>query len=215
MASVPFDQMQGVIWLNGSLVDWQDAKIHILTHGLHYGGSVFEGERAYGGKIFKSREHSERFLKSAEYLDFEIPYSVDELIEAKQLVVDKNGFKNCYVRPVAWRGSEMMAVAAQMATIHTAIAVWDWPSMFDVNTKMKGIRLDIAEYRRPDPATAPSHSKAAGLYMICTISKHKAERKGYADAMMLDGRAGLRNVRAQISFLRKMVLSIHRLLIVF
>jgi branched-chain amino acid aminotransferase len=186
MASVPFDQLQGVIWVNGSLVDWQDAKIHILTHGLHYGGSVFEGERAYGGKIFRSREHSERFLNSAQLLDFEIPYSVDQLIEAKQLVVDKNGFKNCYVRPVAWRGSEMMAVAAQMAKIHTAIAVWDWPSMFDVNTKMKGIRLDIAEYRRPDPLTAPCHSKAAGLYMICTISKHRAERKGYADAMMLD-----------------------------
>lgn len=186
MASVPFDQLQGVIWVNGSLVDWQDAKIHILSHGLHYGGSVFEGERAYGGKIFKSREHSERFLKSAEYLDFQIPYTVDQLIEAKQLVVDKNGFKNCYVRPVAWRGSEMMAVAAQNAKIHTAIAVWDWPSMFDVNTKMKGIKLDIAEYRRPDPATAPCHSKAAGLYMICTISKHRAERKGYADAMMLD-----------------------------
>ncbi|MGB8816437.1 MAG: branched-chain amino acid aminotransferase [Rhizobiaceae bacterium] len=186
MASIPFDQMQGVIWMNGSLVDWQDAKIHILTHGLHYGGSVFEGERAYGGKIFKSREHSERFLKSAEYLDFEIPYTVDQLIEAKQLVVDKNGFKNCYVRPVAWRGSEMMAVAAQNAKIHTAIAVWDWPSMFDVNTKMKGIKLDIADYRRPDPQTAPCHSKAAGLYMICTISKHRAERKGYADAMMLD-----------------------------
>jgi branched-chain amino acid aminotransferase len=186
MASVPFDQLQGVIWLNGSLVDWQDAKIHILSHGLHYGGSVFEGERAYGGQIFKSREHSERFLKSAEYLDFQIPYTVDQLIEAKQLVVDKNGFKSCYVRPVAWRGSEMMAVAAQNAKIHTAIAVWDWPSMFDVNTKMKGIKLDIAEYRRPDPATAPCHSKAAGLYMICTISKHRAERKGYADAMMLD-----------------------------
>ena len=183
---VPFDQMQGVIWVNGSLVDWQDAKIHILSHGLHYGGSVFEGERAYNGKIFKSREHSERFLKSAQYLDFEIPYTVDALIEAKQLVVDKNGFKNCYVRPVAWRGSEMMAVAAQQAKIHTAIAVWDWPSMFDVATKMKGIKIDIAEYRRPDPATAPCHSKAAGLYMICTISKHKAERKGYADAMMLD-----------------------------
>jgi branched-chain amino acid aminotransferase len=184
--SIPFDQLQGVIWVNGALVKWQDAKIHILTHGLHYGGSVFEGERAYGGKIFKSEQHSQRFLQSARYLDFEIPYSVEQLVEAKQLVVDKNGFKNCYVRPLAWRGSEMMAVAAQMATIHTAIAVWDWPSMFDITTKMKGIKLDIAHYRRPDPATAPCHSKAAGLYMICTISKHQAERKGYADAMMLD-----------------------------
>ena len=186
MSILPFDQREGSIWFDGQIVPWKEARVHVLTHGLHYGSSIFEGERAYGGKIFKSRQHSERFLKSAEYLDFQIPYTVGELIEAKQLVVDKNGFKNCYVRPVAWRGSEMMAVAAQMAKIHTAIAVWDWPSMFDINTKMKGIKLDIAEYRRPDPATAPSHSKAAGLYMICTISKHKAERKGYADAMMLD-----------------------------
>ena len=136
--------------------------------------------------IYKSREHSERFKASAELLDFEIPYSVDELVAAKDLVVAKNNLTNCYVRPVAWRGSEMMAVAAQNATIHVAIAVWDWPSMFDIATKMKGIKLDIAEYRRPDPACAPCASKAAGLYMICTISKHRAERRGYADAMMLD-----------------------------
>jgi branched-chain amino acid aminotransferase len=147
---------------------------------------VFEGERAYGGVIFKSREHSERFHKSAELLDFTIPYSVDELLEAKDAVIKANGFTNCYVRPLAFRGSEMMAVSAQHAKIHVVIAVWDWPSMFDVAQKMKGIRLDIAEYRRPDPITAPCHSKAAGLYMICTISKHRAERRGYADAMMLD-----------------------------
>lgn len=186
MATVPFDQLKGTIWFNGEFIDWQDAKIHVLSHGLHYGGSVFEGERAYGGKIFKTREHSERFLKSAEYLGFEIPYTVDQLIIAKQKCVELNNFQSCYVRPVAWRGSEMMAVAAQNAKIHTAIAVWDWPSMFDIAQKMKGIRLDVAEYRRPDPATAPSFSKAAGLYMICTISKHRAERRGYADAMMLD-----------------------------
>jgi branched-chain amino acid aminotransferase len=186
MASVPFDQLDGMIWMNGEMIPSQEAKTHVLTHGLHYGSSVFEGERAYGGEIFKSREHSERFHKSAEYLDFTIPYSVDELIAAKDAVVRANGFQNCYVRPVAYRGSEMMAVAAQHAKIHVAIAVWDWPSMFDVAQKMKGIRLDIAEYRRPDPATIPSFSKAAGLYMICTISKHRAERRGYADAMMLD-----------------------------
>ena len=132
------------------------------------------------------REHSERFRTSAELLDFEIPYSAAELDRAKQLVVDKNNLQNCYVRPVAWRGSEMMAVAAQNSTINVAIAVWDWPSMFDVEQKMKGIRLDIADYRRPDPLTAPCRAKAAGLYMICTISKHRAERRGYADAMMLD-----------------------------
>lgn len=186
MSVLPFDQRDGYIWLDGALVDWKDAKLHVLSHGLHYGSCVFEGERAYGGAIFKSREHSERFKASAELLDFEIPYSVDELIAAKDLVVARNNLTNCYVRPVAWRGSEMMAVAAQHATIHVAIAVWDWPSMFDIATKMKGIKLDIAEYRRPDPLTAPCHSKAAGLYMICTISKHRAERKGYADAMMLD-----------------------------
>jgi branched-chain amino acid aminotransferase len=186
MAVLPFDQRDGFIWMNGELVPWKDAKLHVLSHGLHYASCVFEGERAYGGLIFKSREHSERFKHSAEILDFEIPYSVAELDTAKQLVVDKNGLKDCYVRPVAWRGSEMMAVAAQQATINTAIAVWDWPSMFDVAEKMKGIRLDQAEYRRPDPATAPTLAKAAGLYMICTLSKHRAERRGYADALMLD-----------------------------
>jgi branched-chain amino acid aminotransferase len=186
MSVLPFDQRDGFIWLNGSLLPWADAKLHVLSHGLHYGSCVFEGERAYDGRIFKSREHSERFRKSAQILDFEIPYSVDELEAAKQLVLEKNGWKDCYVRPVAWRGSEMMAVAAQHSTIHVAIAMWDWPSMFDLNEKMRGIRLDIAEYRRPDPRCAPVSAKAAGLYMICTLSKHRAERKGYADAMMLD-----------------------------
>jgi branched-chain amino acid aminotransferase len=186
MSVLPFDQRDGFIWMNGKLLAWQDAKLHVLSHGLHYASCVFEGERAYGGRIFKSSEHSERFKRSANLLDFEIPYSVAELEAAKQLVVERNNFVDCYVRPVAWRGSEMMAVAAQHATINVAIAVWDWPSMFDVNEKMKGIRLDIAEFHRPDPRTAPCMSKAAGLYMICTISKHRAERRGYADAMMLD-----------------------------
>jgi branched-chain amino acid aminotransferase len=186
MSVLPFDQRDGFIWMNGELLPWKDAKLHVLSHGLHYASCVFEGERAYGGRIFKSSEHSERFRTSAALLDFEIPYSVADLDAFKQLVVDKNNFSDCYVRPVAWRGSEMMAVAAQNSTINVAIAAWDWPSMFDVNEKMKGIRLDIAEYRRPDPMTAPSRAKAAGLYMICTISKHRAERRGYADAMMLD-----------------------------
>jgi len=186
MSLPPFDQRDGHIWLNGALVPWREAKLHVLSHGLHYGSSVFEGERAYGGVIFKSREHTERLHRSAEILDFKIPYSVDEIEAAKDAVVKANGLKNCYVRPIAWRGSEMMAVAAQNSTIHVAIAVWDWPSMFDVATKMKGIKLDIAEYRRPDPQTAPSLAKAAGLYMICTISKHRAERRGYADALMFD-----------------------------
>ena len=186
MSLPAFDQRDGFIWFDGEMVPWREAKLHVLTHGLHYASSVFEGERAYGGVIFKSTEHSERFRRSAELLDFEIPYSVAEIDAAKAQVVEKNGMPDVYVRPVAWRGSEMMAVAAQKATIHVAIAAWPWPSMFDMAEKMKGIRLDIAEYCRPDPKTAPSASKAAGLYMICTISKHAAERKGYADALMLD-----------------------------
>ena len=186
MAIIPFDQRDGWIWFNGEIVPWKDAKVHVLTHGLHYGSCVFEGERAYGGVIFKTTEHSKRLRKSAEIMDFEIPYSVEELNAAKDKVVELNGGGDQYVRPVAWRGSEMMAVSAQHNKIHVAIATWAWPSMFDPETKMKGIKLDIAEFRRPDPQCAPVHAKAAGLYMICTISKHKAEKKGYADAMMLD-----------------------------
>jgi branched-chain amino acid aminotransferase len=186
--SLPFDQREGVIWYDGKLVPWKDAKLHVLSHGLHYASCVFEGERAYGGEIFKSTEHSERLRASARWLDFEIPYSVAEIDAAKRLVLEKNGQRDAYVRPVAWRGSEMMAVSAQNTTIHVAIGTWEWPSYFDPAQRLKGIRLDLAEYRRPDPATIPAMAKAAGLYMICTISKHKAERKGYADAMMLDWR---------------------------
>jgi branched-chain amino acid aminotransferase len=186
MAGIPFDQREGSIWYNGEIVPWKDAKVHVLTHGLHYASSVFEGERAYAGIIFKSKEHTQRFRNSASIMDFDLPFTDDEIISAKDKVVELNGGGNQYVRPVAWRGSEMMAVAAQNNKIHVAIATWAWPSMFDPETKMKGIKLDIADYRRPDPACAPVHAKAAGLYMICTISKHRAEKKGYADAMMLD-----------------------------
>lgn len=188
MSVAPFDQREGVIWFDGKLVPWTDATIHVLTHGLHYASAVFEGERAYGGEIFKSTEHSERLKKSGEILDFEIPFSVAEIDAAKRLVLEKNGQKDAYVRPIAWRGSEMMGVSAQHNKIHLAIATWQWPSYFDPVQRLKGIRLDMAEYRRPDPATIPCKAKAAGLYMICTISKHKAERKGYADALMLDYR---------------------------
>ena len=186
MAAQSYDKLDGVIWYDGKLVQWADASVHVLTHALHYASAVFEGERAYGGRIFKTTEHSERLKRSANILDFDIPYSVAEIDAAKQLVVDKNGRKDAYVRPIAWRGSEMMGVSAQSNTIHLAIASWEWPSYFDPEQRLKGIRLDLAEYRRPDPKTAPSLAKAAGLYMICTISKHRAERKGYADAMMLD-----------------------------
>ena len=186
MAEQPYDRLEGVIWYDGKLVPWGEATLHVLSHGLHYASSVFEGERAYGGEIFKCTEHSERLKRSAELLDFDIPYSVAEIDAAKRLVLEKNGQSDAYVRPVAWRGSEMMGVSAQHNKIHLAIATWEWPSYFDPVQRLKGIRLDLADYRRPDPKTAPARAKAAGLYMICTISKHIAERKGYADAMMLD-----------------------------
>ena len=186
MAAQSYDRLEGVIWYDGKLVPWDQATLHVLSHGLHYASAVFEGERAYGGQIFKNKEHAERLKRSANLLDFDIPYSVAEIMAAKQMVVEKNGRKEAYVRPVAWRGSEMMGVSAQSNTIHLAIAAWEWPSYFDPEQRLKGIRLDLAEYRRPDPKTAPSTAKAAGLYMICTISKHRAERRGYADAMMLD-----------------------------
>ncbi|WP_440983265.1 branched-chain amino acid aminotransferase [Shinella sumterensis] len=186
--AVPFDQLDGQIWFNGEFVDWKDAKIHVLTHGLHYASAVFEGERAYGGRIFKLTEHNQRLHASAEILGFKIPYSVEELDAASVELLKRQGFSEAYVRPIAWRGSEMMGVSAQNNRINVAIAIWQWGSYFNPAEKLKGIRLDIAEYRRPDPRTAPSKSKAAGLYMICTISKHAAEAKGYADAMMLDYR---------------------------
>ncbi len=175
------------IWFDGRLMESADARIHVLTHGLHYGSCVFEGERAYNGRVFESRIHTERLRNSANIMDFDLPYSTDELEKAKADVLTANGSGNKYVRAVAWRGGEkMMAVAAQQNPIHVAIATWTWPSMFDPAERMRGIRLDIAEYRRPDPACAPVHAKAAGLYMIATLSKHRAEKRGYADALMLD-----------------------------
>ncbi|CAH1664988.1 MAG: branched-chain amino acid aminotransferase [Chelatococcus sp.] len=188
MSATPFDQREGSIWYDGALIPWKDATLHVLSHGLHYASCVFEGERAYGGEIFKSRQHSERLIESAKLLDFEIPFTAEEIDAAKALVVKTNGKADAYVRPVAWRGSEMMGVSAQHNKIHLAIASWEWPSYFDPEARLKGIRLDMAEFRRPDPATIPSKAKASGLYMICTISKHRAERKGYADALMLDWR---------------------------
>ncbi|MEW6449428.1 MAG: branched-chain amino acid aminotransferase [Pseudomonadota bacterium] len=184
--AVPFDQRPDALWFDGQLVSTSDAKISVLTHGLHYASAVFEGERAYGGTIFECTQHSERLRRSANILDFEIPYSVAEIDAAKRLVIEKNGQKEAYIRAIAWRGSEQLGVSAQQNKIHLAVATWEWPSYFDPAQRLKGIRLDLADYRRPDPATAPALAKAAGLYMICTISKHRAERKGYADAMMLD-----------------------------
>jgi branched-chain amino acid aminotransferase len=186
MASPTFDDRDGWIWLDGRFVEWRDATVHMLTHALHYASAVFEGERAYGGRIFRSAEHSQRLRDSARILDFEVSWSAAEIDAAKAEVLTRNNFADAYVRAIAWRGSEMMGVSAQHNTIHLGIAAWEWPSYFDPAQRMKGIRVDLAEYRRPDPATAPALAKAAGLYMICTISKHRAERRGYADALMLD-----------------------------
>lgn len=188
MAGAPFDQLDGEIWYNGEFVPWADAKLHVLSHGLHYASGVFEGERAYGGRIFKLEEHTDRLFRSAEILDMEIPYTPEEINEACMASLEKNGLKDAYVRPIAWRGSEMMGVSAQKNRINVAIATWQWPSYFDPELKLKGIRLAISDWRRPDPATAPTRAKAAGLYMICTLSKHKAEREGYQDALMFDWR---------------------------
>jgi branched-chain amino acid aminotransferase len=184
----PFDNRPGVIWMDGQFVPWTDAKVHVLTHGLHYASAVFEGERAYGGVVFRLEEHTQRLHESAHILGFEIPYTAEQINKATAELLVRQKQVDAYVRPIAWRGSEMMGVSAQNNTIHLAIAVWDWPSYFKPEERLKGIRLDMAKYRRPDPMTAPSKSKAAGLYMICTISKHEAERKGYADALMLDWR---------------------------
>ncbi len=188
VASKPYDQRDGFIWMNGELIPWGDARVHLLSHALHYGSAVFEGERVYDGEIFKLTEHSERLHELAHGLDFEIPYSVAEIDKACRDVVRANGLIDGYVRPIAWRGSEQMGVAAQATKINLAIAAWDWGSYFDPAARAKGLRLAIGHYRRPDPRTAPTKSKASGLYMICTIEKHRAEKAGYADALMLDWR---------------------------
>ncbi len=188
MSMLSFDDRDGEIWFDGALVPWREARVPVLTHGLHYASCVFEGERAYGGEIFKMTEHHERLRHSAELMGFELPYSVAEIDAAAVAVMRANSIVDGYVRPVAWRGSEMMGVSAQQNSIHVAIAAWEWPAYFAPEARLKGIRMSISEWRRPDPSTAPTQSKAAGLYMICTLSKHAAEAKGYNDALMLDYR---------------------------
>jgi branched-chain amino acid aminotransferase len=187
-APIPYDQRDGYIWHDGQMKSWQEANLHVLSHGLHYGSSVFEGEKVYGGQIFKLTEHSQRLHDSARIMGFSIPWSVAEIDEACREVVRSLGIVEGYVRPIAWRGAEQMGVSAPHTRIHLAVAAWDWGSYFDPAERLKGLRLAMAEYRRPDPRTAPARAKAAGLYMICTIEKHAAEAKGYADAMMLDWR---------------------------
>ncbi len=188
MALIPFDDRDGMIWWDGALVPWREAKLHVLTHGLHYASAVFEGERAYAGHIFRLRQHSERLINSGRILGFEIPYTVEEIDAACSATLAANGLTEGYVRPLAWRGSEMLAVSAQNTKIHLAIACWEWPSYYSMAERLAGIRLSWAEWRRPDPRTVPTASKAAGNYMTGTLSKHKAEAEGCSDAMMLDYR---------------------------
>ena len=186
MEPIPYDKRKGKIWFNGLVVDWEKANLHVLSHGLHYGSCVFEGERVYNGKIFKLREHTDRLIYSAKRMGFEIPFSADEIDKACNEIIKIQKVKNGYVRPVAWRGSEMMAISAQKNKIHFAVATWEWGSYFDPKIKQNGIKLNISKWRRPAPNTIPWDTKAAGLYMICTLSKHEAEKEGFNDSLMLD-----------------------------
>ena len=183
---IPYDKRDGKIWYNNELVDWNDVKVHVLSHGLHYASCVFEGERVYDGEIFKLEEHTKRFFYSAERMGFEIPYTLEEINAASKKIISIQNVSNGYVRPVAWRGSEMMAISAQKTKIHVAVATWEWGSYFDPKLKIEGIKLNISNWRRPAPNTIPWDTKAAGLYMICTLSKHEAEKQGYTDSLMLD-----------------------------
>ena len=183
---IPYDKRSGKIWYNNNLVDWSDVKLHVLSHGLHYASCVFEGERVYDGMIFKLEEHTDRFFHSANRMGFKISYSKEEINEACKKIISIQKVKNGYVRPVAWRGSEMMAISAQQTKIHVAIATWEWGSYFDPKLKTNGIKLNISSWRRPPPNSVPWDTKASGLYMICTLSKHEAEKQGYTDSLMLD-----------------------------
>ena len=209
MEPIPFDKRSGKIWHNGQTINWPDVKIHILSHGLHYASCVFEGERVYDGEIFKLKEHTERLFHSASRLGFEIPYSQESLNKACKDIVAIQKVKNGYVRPVAWRGSEMMAISAQQTKINVAIAAWEWGSYFDPKLKLKGIRLDISKWRRPAPDTIPWDTKASGLYMICTLSKHEAERKGFVDSMMLDYQGNVAEATGANVFFKKNDNEIH------
>ena len=186
MESIPYDKRSGKIWFNGKTVDWADANIHILNHGLHYASCVFEGERVYDGEIFKLEEHTKRLFHSADRMGIEVPYSEKDINDACKNIVNIQKVQNGYVRPLIWRGSEMMAISAQKNKIHVAIATWEWGSYFDPKLKLDGIKLNISNWRRPAPNTIPWDTKAAGLYMICTLSKHEAEAQGFTDSLMLD-----------------------------
>ena len=188
MSLVPYDDRDGFIWMDGAMAPWRDVKVHVLTHALHYASCVFEGERVYDGRIFKLEQHTARLANSAEVMGFALPYDLRTIDQACRQVVAANGIGDGYVRPLAWRGAEMMGVSAQHCRIHVAIAAWTWPAYFTPEARLRGIRMTRGRYARPAPNTAPTASKAAGLYMICTLSKHEAEAKGYDDALMLDYR---------------------------
>ena len=210
MENVPYDKRQGKIWYNGKNIDWKDANLHILSHGLHYASCVFEGERVYEGIIFRLREHTERLIYSANRMGFSIPYTADEIDSACNQIIKVQNIKNGYVRPIAWRGSEMMAISAQKNKIHFAIAAWEWGSYFDPKIREKGIALDISQWRRPAPNTIPWDTKASGLYMICTLSKHEAEKKGFNDSLMLDYKGDIAEATgANIFFVNKNESEIH------
>tara|TARA_B100001248_G_C27374036_1_gene453191 strand:+ start:397 stop:1266 length:870 start_codon:yes stop_codon:yes gene_type:complete len=183
-----YADLKGFIFYDGNILEWSKAKLHVLSHGLHYASSVFEGERSYNKKVFKEEEHTNRLIHSAKSLGFDLPYNSDEIMNIRKMVIDANNISDGYIRPVAWRGSEMMGISAQSNTIHFALAAWEWPSYFSPEAKLKGIKLNISKWKRPDPSTAPVNTKAAGLYMICTLSKHEAESQGYDDSLMLDYR---------------------------
>ena len=207
MSMIPFDDRDGFIWYDGRLVPWRDAKLHVLNHGLHYASGVFEGERVYDGKVFREEDHDERLLNSAKILGFEVPASMDDLARATHEVISSNKIADGYVRPIAWRGAEQMGVSAQASKIHLAIAAWDWPAYFSPEARAKGIRMQWAKWARPAPNTAPTMAKAAGLYMICTLSKHEAEAAGCDDALMLDWRGRIAEATgANIFFVQNGVL---------
>ena len=207
---IPYDKRSGKIWYNGELVDWSDVKVHVLSHGLHYASCVFEGERVYDGSIFKLEEHTSRLFYSAKRMGIEIPYSEDEINKASNKIISTQKVENGYVRPVVWRGSEMMAISAQQTKIHVAIATWEWGSYFDPKLKVEGIKLNISNWRRPAPNTIPWDTKASGLYMICTLSKHEAEKKGFNDSLMLDYKGDIAEATgANIFFVDKSESELH------
>ena len=209
MESVPYDKRSGKIWFNGKTVDWADANIHILNHGLHYASCVFEGERVYEGKIFKLEEHTERLFYSAERMGITVPYTQTEINNACRKIVNIQKVQNGYVRPLIWRGSEMMAISAQKNKIHVALATWEWGSYFDTKLKLNGIKLNISKWRRPAPNTIPWDTKASGLYMICTLSKHEAEAQGFTDSLMLDYEGNIAEATGANVFFKKQSGELH------